>query len=64
MSLINNHHLCLPHIDLPLKQKQKILKRKEEVKKSYEAYMKKIKERLLEENQEVQMTLKEFIEYF
>ena len=26
--------------------------------------MKKIKERLLEENQEVQMTLKEFIEYF
>ena len=33
-------------------------------KKSHETYMKKLKEKLLKNNQEAQMTLKEFMEYF
>ena len=33
-------------------------------KKSQETYMKKLKERLLKDNQKTQMTLKEFIDYF
>ena len=33
-------------------------------KKSQETYMKKIKEKLLEDNQEAQMTFKKIIEYF
>ena len=33
-------------------------------KKSHETYMKKLKERLLKDNQKTQMTLKEFIDYF
>ena len=32
--------------------------------KSHEMYMKKLKEKLLKDNQEAQMTLREFIEYF
>ena len=33
-------------------------------KKSHKMYMKKLKERLLKDNQKTQMTLKEFIDYF
>ena len=38
--------------------------RQRRVKKSHETYMKKLKEKLLKDNQEAQMTLKEFLEYF
>ena len=38
--------------------------RQRRVKKSHETYMKKLKEKLLKDNQEAQMTLREFIEYF
>ena len=38
--------------------------RQRRVKKSHETYMKKLKEKLLKDNQEAQMTFKEFIEYF
>ena len=33
-------------------------------KKSHETYMKKLKERVLKDNQKTQVTLKEFIDYF
>ena len=62
MSLIKNH-LCLPQIDLPLKQRQRtknVLRQPAGVEKT----MKKPKERLLKDNQKTQMTLKEFIDYF
>ena len=39
-------------------------KRVEAARRGRENYMKKLKERLLKDNQEVQMTLKEFIDYF
>ena len=38
--------------------------RQRRVKKSHETYMKKLKEKLLKDNQEAQMTFKEFREYF
>ena len=60
MSLINNHH-CLPQIDLPLKQKLKILKGKEGVKSHTKRTFTGVKERFLKDNQEAQMT---FIDYF
>ena len=49
---------------LPSKTKAKDQKRVEAPRRSRENYMKKLKERLLKDNQEVQMTLKEFIDYF
>ena len=62
MSLINNH-LCLP-LPLPHKTKVKDQNRTEAARKGRENYMKILKERLLKDNQEAQMTLKEFIDYF
>ena len=44
--------------------KTKDQKRVEAARKSLENYMKKLKEKLLKDNQEAQMTLKEFIQYF
>ena len=49
---------------LPSKTKAKDQERVEAARRGREKYMKKIKERLLKDNQEVQMTLKEFIDYF
>ena len=49
---------------LPSKTKAKDQKRVEAARRGRENYMKKLKERLLKDNQEVQMTLKEFIDYF
>ena len=40
------------------------MKRKERGQKSHETYEKKLKEMLLKDNQEAQMTIKEFIECF
>ena len=44
--------------------KTKDQKRVEAARRGRENYMKKLKERILKDNQEVQMTLKEFIDYF
>ena len=49
---------------LPSKTKAKDQKRVEAARRGRENYMKKLKKRLLKDNQEVQMTLKEFIDYF
>ena len=49
---------------LPYKAKAKDQRRVEAARRGRENYMKKLKERLLKDNQEVQMTLKEFIDYF
>ena len=46
------------------KAKTKNQKRVEAAGKDQENYMKKLQERLLKDNQEVQVTLKEFIDYF
>ena len=46
------------------KTKTKNQKRVEAARRGQENYMKKLKEGLLKDNQEVQMTLKEFINYF
>ena len=46
------------------KTKIKDQKRVEAARRGRENYIKKLKERLLKDNQEAQMTLKEFIEYF
>ena len=53
MSLINNHQ----------QTKAKDQKRVEAARRGRENYMKKLKKRLLKDNQEVQITLKEFIDY-
>ena len=44
--------------------KVKDLERQRRSKKSHETYIKKLKKKLLKDNQEAQMTLREFIEYF
>ena len=44
--------------------KEKDPERQRRGKKPHETYMKKLKERFLKNNQEVQLTLKEFIDYF
>ena len=44
--------------------KTKDQKRVEAARRGRENYMKKLKKKLLKDNQEAQMTLKEFIEYF
>ena len=49
---------------LPPKTKPKGQKRIEAARRGRENYMKKLKERLLKDNHEVQMPLKEFIDYF
>ena len=49
---------------LPYKAKAKDQRRVEAARRGRENYMKKLKERLLKDNQEVQITLKEFIDYF
>ena len=46
------------------KTKIKDQKRVEAARRGRENYIKKLKERLLKDNQEAQMTLKEFIDYF
>ena len=48
----------------PKTKKVKDQKRAEAACRGRENYMKKLKERLLKDNQEAQMTLKEFIDYF
>ena len=44
--------------------KTKDLQRQRRGKKSHEAYMKKLKEKLLKDHQKRRLTLKEFIDYF
>ena len=44
--------------------KVKELERQRRSKKSHETYIEKLKKKLLKDNQEAQMTLREFIEYF
>ena len=49
---------------LPSKTKAKDQKRVEAARRGRESYMKKLRKRILKDNQEVQMTLKEFINNF
>ena len=49
---------------LPSKTKAKDQKRVKAAHRGRESYMKKLRERVLKDNQEVQMTLKEFIDNF
>ena len=49
---------------LPSKTKAKDQKRVQAARRGRENYMKKLRERLLKDNQKTQMTLKEFIDYF
>ena len=63
--VINQEPSSLPASDRSaLETKVKDPERKRRGTKSHETYMKKLKEKLLKYNQEAQMTLKEFIEYF
>ena len=48
----------------PKTKKVKDQKRAEAARRGRENYMKKLKQRLLKDNQEAQMTLEEFIDYF
>ena len=60
-----NRQSSLPASDRSTHEaKVKDPERQKRSKKSHETYMKKLKERFLKDNQEAQMTLKEFIDYF
>ena len=64
-NIVINQQLSLPTSDRSAPEtKTKDQKRVEAARKSLENYMKKLKEKLLKDNQEAQMTLKEFIQYF
>ena len=56
-----NRYLHLVSIGSNLRQKQKDFKRVAAALKSQENYMKNLKDKLLKDNQMVQMALKEFI---
>ena len=64
-NIVINQRSSLPAPDRSASEaKVKDLERKGLGKKSHETYMKKLRERFLKDNQEAQMTLKEFIDYF
>ena len=64
-NIVINQQPSLITSDRPAPEtKTKDQKRVEAARRSRENYMKKLKERLLKDNQGVQMTLKEFIDYF
>ena len=64
-NIIINQQSSLPTSDKSVSEaKVKDPERQKRGKKSHETYMKKVRERFLKDNQEVQMTLKEFIDYF
>ena len=64
-NIIINQQSSLPTSDKSAsKAKVKDPERQRMGKKSHEMYMKKLRERFLSDNQEVQMTWKEFIDYF
>ena len=64
-NIIINQQSSLPTSDTSSSEaKVKDPERQRRGKKSHKTYMKKLRERFLKDNQEVQMTLKEFIDYF
>ena len=64
-SIVVNQQSSLPASDRSVPEaKVKDPERQKRGKKSHKTYMKKLRERFLKDNQEAQMTLKEFIEYF
>ena len=64
-NIVINQQPSLPASDrFAPEAKVKDPKRQSMGKKSHETYMKKLRERFLKDNQEAQMTLKEFIDYF
>ena len=64
-NIVINQQSSLPASDRSAPEaKVKDSERQRRGKKSHETYMKKLKKRFLKDNQEAQMTLKEFIEYF
>ena len=62
-NIVINQQLATTDRSAP-ETKVKDPERQKRGKKSHETYMKKLKEKLLKDNQEAQMTLREFIEYF
>ena len=62
-NIVINQRLATTDRSAP-ETKVKSPERQRKGKKPHEKYMKKLKEKLLRDNQEAQMTLKEFIEYF
>ena len=64
-NIVINQQLSLPTSEKSAPEtKTKDQKRVEASRNSRENYMKKLKEKLLKDNQEAQMTLNEFIQYF
>ena len=64
-NIVINQRSSLPASDRSAPEaKVKDPERQGKDKKSHETYMKKLKKRFLKNNQEAQMTLKEFIDYF
>ena len=59
-NIVINQQLSAPDPETKVKD----LERQRWGKKSHETYMKKVKERVLKDNQKTQVTLKEFINYF
>ena len=59
-NIVINQQSSLP----PKTKKVKDRKRAEVARRGQENYIKKLKEKLLKDNEEAQMTLKEFIDYF
>ena len=64
-NIVINQQPSLPTLERSTPEtKTKDQKGVEAARRSGENYMKKLKERFLKDNQEAQMTLKEFLEYF
>ena len=64
-NIVINQQSSLPASDRSAPEaKVKDPERQRRGKKSHETHMKKLRERFLKDNQEVQMILKEFIDYF
>ena len=59
-NIVINQQLSAPDPETKVKDPE----RQRRGKKSHETYMKKLKERVLKDNQKTQVTLKEFIDYF
>ena len=63
-NIVINQQSSLPASDRSApEEKVKDPQRQKRGKKSHEKYMKKVREMFLKDNQEAQMTLKEFIDY-
>ena len=64
-NIIINQQSSLPALDTSAHEtKVKDPERQRRSKKSHKTYMNKLKERFLRDNQEAQVTLKKFIDYF